>query len=194
MLEAYPIDPALGCPYDGRNTTYNQPSQFKRMAAIATDSQYVEPWTEYLDTFSEKTNVWGILFEQPIPGVGPAYGAVHGSDIPYYFPLIGGPGNDPRNDGLADLVDTILTAVVNFVNEGDPNGCKAVSRHSGRNQWPVYSETRKATALNATQGAVAVLPPHRPGFDIVHKFLRPGPFWDGGKQVERDTGMMSVQH
>lgn len=83
MLEAYPNIPALGCPFDGYNTTYKQPSQFKRMAAIFTDGTYAEPWVEFLETFSSKTKTWGILFEQPIKDTPPAFGVQHGSDVIY---------------------------------------------------------------------------------------------------------------
>lgn len=42
MLQAYPKDPAVGCPFDGLNTTYGVSSQYKRMAAIFTDGIYSE--------------------------------------------------------------------------------------------------------------------------------------------------------
>lgn len=190
MLAAYPNDPALGCPFDGRNTTYNQPSQFKRMAAIATDGTYVEGWWEFLETFSRETNTWGIEFEQPIKGTPPAYGIQHGSDIIYYFPTLAGPKADPRGYGQGKLVDTIHDALANFVYYGDPNGSSQLAtQNSSGYVWPLYSDTGMVTALNATEITTAVSPPYRPGFDVIHQFLRPGPFLDARR---RDVGSKST--
>lgn len=175
MLAAYPVDPALGCPFDGRNTTYNQPSQFKRMAAVVTDGTYAEGWAEFLATFSSKTNTWGIVFEQPVQGTPPAYGVQHGSDVLYYFPTLAGAKNDPRSYGQGDLVNAIHDSVINFVNDGDPNGSILSSHKSSKYRWPLYCETGMVTALNATQVTKAISPPHRPGFDVIHRFLRPHP-------------------
>jgi acetylcholinesterase len=166
MFQAYPDDPSQGCPYDGRNTTYGQPSQFKRMAAIMTDSTYTEAWTEYLKVFGA-TKTWGILFDEPIPGSKPAYGVQHGSDLVFYFPTLLGPVADPRNNGLGALVDTLQSALVHFVNDLDPNG--------GDYTWPMYADAQQVTSLSA-RGPAAVDVPHRPGFDVLRQFLRPDGF------------------
>ena len=187
MLEAYPVDPAVGCPFDGRNTTYNEGTQYKRMAAIATDGTYAEPWSEFLDTFSALTDTWGIVFEQPIKGIPAAYGVQHGSDLLYYFPTLAGPAADPRSYGQGDLVHAIHDAVTNFVVDGDPNGSFELKQRPSNYQWPLYSETGNVTALNATQIAKAVSPPHRPGFEILHHFLRPGPFVDVGNNARSEA-------
>ena len=136
MLEAYPNNPALGCPYDGQNTTYGQPSQFKRMAAVLTDGTYTEAWTEYLQLFSTTTNTWGILFEEPLSGqgIGPAFGVQHGSDIPYYFPKLLGPATDPLNNDRSHLVKVLQRALINFVTDLDPNGKHRRSRY----HWPQF--------------------------------------------------------
>ena len=170
MLEAYPSDPAIGAPFDGRNTTYGVSSQFKRQAAIETDLTFAEGYVEFLETFSARTKTWGMIFEQPVVGI-PAYGVAHGSDLVFYFPELVGPKGDPRNRGWSEMMYAVHDAVINFVNFGDPNGCD----DSAGYRWPDFSESGLVTALNGTRIATAVPPPHRPGFDVIHKYLRPGP-------------------
>ena len=174
MLEAYPNNPALGCPFDGRNTTYGQGSQYKRMAAIFTDGTYTEAWTEYLKYFSSDTKTWGLLFEERIPGPGidPAFGYGHASDLPYYFPTLLGPANDPRTNNQSHLVEILQTALINFVSDLDPNGRNETS--SGR--WPLFADREEVTSLSGARGAVAVPLPHRPGFDVLRRTLRPDGF------------------
>ena len=175
MLEAYPNDPTLGCPFDGRDTNYGQGSQYKRMSAIATDVTYTEAWVEYLETFSEEANVWGLVWEQPIRGAPPEYGATHAADMSYYFPSLLGPDLDPRAYGNGELMSALQEALINFVNDGDPNGCGTGVWHSSSYDWPSYAESRKVTALSAGKVAEAVSPPKRSGFDVIHEFLRPDP-------------------
>jgi acetylcholinesterase len=154
MLQAYSNDPALGCPFDGRNTTYGQTSQFKRMSAIFTDGTYIEAWTEYLRLFP---HAWGIMFEQPIPGTDPAYGVQHAADLGYYFPSVSVGGSSSQADKM--LQSTLQTAVVRFVANLDPG-------------WPRWIDSQRVLAINAN-GTAEEVPPHRPGFDVIKKFLRP---------------------
>ena len=58
MLEAYPNDPELGCPLDGKVKEYGAGAQYKRRAAFATDGNYVQPWWEYLQSFSVHSSVY----------------------------------------------------------------------------------------------------------------------------------------
>lgn len=174
MLEAYPNNPALGCPFDGQNTTYGRPSQYKRMAAIFTDSIYTEAWTEYLKYFSSDTKTWGMLFEERIPGPGfdPAFGFGHASDLPYFFPTLHGPANDPRANNQSHLLEVMQTALINFVTELDPNGRDGTSR----GHWPLFAEQQEVTSLSGARGAVSVPLPYRPGFDVLRRTLRPDGF------------------
>ncbi|KAK3709092.1 hypothetical protein LTR37_011071 [Vermiconidia calcicola] len=176
MLQAYPNDPALGSPFDGRDTNYGVGRQYKRMAAITTDTTYTEAWLEYLEAFSKRTKTWGLLWEQAIQGTPPEYGVIHGSDLNYFFPTLFGQEADPRTLGHGDLVAAAQGALINFIHDGDPNGCSGGSDRDHGYRWPLYSESKQVTVMNASHIAVSVPPPHRPGFDVIHKFLRPGPF------------------
>ena len=180
MLEAYPNDPVLGCPFDGSDTEYGDGSQYKRMAAIATDGIYTEAWTEYLETLSLKTKTWGLYWEQPIHGAPPELGIVHGSDMSYYFPGLLGEKMDPRafGNGNGDLMASVQKALINFINDGDPNGCNLEDGKDDQDHRPpfaLYSESGMVTYMNASRVAVALPPPKRRGFDVIHKYLRSGP-------------------
>ena len=174
MLEAYPNNPALGCPFDGRNTTYGQPSQYKRMAAIFTDGTYTEAWTEYLHSFSSATKTYGLLFSERIPGPGidPALGYGHASDLPYFFPTLLGPANDPGVNNQSRLLEILQTALINFVSDLDPNG----RNERGGGRWPLFADAEEVVSLSAASGAVAVRLPRRPGFDVLRRTLRPDGF------------------
>lgn len=172
FLEAYPRLAALGAPFDGENTTYGQSSQYKRMAAITTDVQFVEAWTEYLDVFSKRVPTWGVLYEtdMPIPENRSAYGATHGSDLLYYFPSLL-TGLDPREFGRGKLVQRIQDAIINFATDLDPNGSDAGT------QWPLFAEDRKVAAIDAdAQDGKIVNLPYRSGFDVVRRWFRPDGF------------------
>lgn len=172
MLEAYPNDPKLGCPFDGSDTNYGLGSQFKRMAAIVTDGTYTEGWSEIVKTLSLETKAWGLYWEQAIPGAPAALGVVHGSDLTYYFPNLLGKDLSPGSLGNKDLMNAVQDALINFVHFGDPNGCFS---KSDSYRWPSFGESQQITIMNAKVIAEAQKPPHRPGFDVLHKYLRPGP-------------------
>lgn len=175
MLEAYPNDPILGCPFNGGDTEFGDGSQYKRMAAIATDGIYTEGWSEIIKTLSLKTKTWGLYWEQPIQGAPPALGVTHGSDMIYYFPNLFGADSSPSSIGDKNLMDAIQGALINFVYQGDPNGCNSET-HNSSYYWPPYGESQKITVMNTALIAEAQSPPYRPGFDVIHKYLRPGPF------------------
>ncbi|KAF2720384.1 alpha/beta-hydrolase [Polychaeton citri CBS 116435] len=178
FLQAYPNDPFVGCPFDGTNTTYSQSSQFKRMAAIFTDTTFTEAWTEYLQTFSKHTSVWGFLWNQAIPGPGvpPELGIQHGSDLPFYFPSLLGPGNDPRSKGLGDLVRTLHRALVNFVVDLDPNGGQSGWCDEPAEPWPKFAEEGKIIRFDARAEFLVSNLPYRPGFEVLRRWLRPDGF------------------
>lgn len=177
ILAAYPNVPALGCPFDGLNTTYDQPSQYKRMAAIFTDTTYTEAWEEYLTWFSKTQPTWGLQWETPIPGPGIdfAYGVTHASDLAYYFPDLLEEANDPRRSGQAHLVDQLQCALVNFVTDLDPNGDRT-SSETDTYHWPSFGEGGKVTSFTVELGAHEVLPPNRRGLEVIRKWFRPYDF------------------
>lgn len=171
MLEAYPIEPALGAPFDGRNTTYGQPPQYKRLAAIAGDTSYTAPWRWYLDAFSKTSSVWGIQFEEPFPGAPVALGVHHGSDLAYYFPEMLGGRYDASRNKYGGLINTIHDALINFVTYGNPNGQAIGCGEGGGYCLPEFGESGLVTALNASHLAAAIEPPYRPGFEVIEQYL-----------------------
>lgn len=172
MLEAYPNDPALGSPFNGQDTNYGEGLQYKRMAAIFTDGVYTEGWSEIIRTLSLKTKTWGLYWEQPIHGGPPALGATHGSDLTYYFPNLLGADASPTSLGNEDLMHAVQDALINFVHHGDPNGRE---HECASYYWPSYGENQQITVMSEKVIAEAKALPHRPGFDVLHRYLRPGP-------------------
>jgi len=176
LMKAYPNDPVLGSPFDGQYTNYGQGSQYKRAAAILTDGTFVEPWFEYLGLFSARTQTYGLLWSQPAPGTPESLGVNHGADVNFYFPLLAGKERDRNSDHGRQVVNVIHTALVNFVHYGDPNGCPAGLAAKDGYVWPEYSESGMITVVGGPDVATAEPPPHRPGFEVFHRFLRPGHF------------------
>ena len=157
-------------------------SQYKRVAAIGTDGTFAEAWSEYLESFSGFTKTWGLLWEQPLPGIPEAFGVIHGSDLIYYFPTLYGEAGDPRQMGQPSLVRAVFTALVNFVSHGDPNGV-AQSQDVDGYRFPEFASTRAITVMDASIIAETQTPPHRPGFDVLHRFLRPGPLVEAAGEL-----------
>lgn len=76
-------------PFRQKNTTYGEPSQYKHIYAIVTDSQLVGPWTEYLEHLAKSdAPTWSLHLKEPTPNIKErkALGVQHGSDLVYYFP------------------------------------------------------------------------------------------------------------
>lgn len=139
-----------------------QEHHLRPTGTIQTDGGYFHRFdlrpglTEYLRLFR---NVWGILFDEPIPGSPLEFGVQHGSDLPFYFPLLNGVDKDPRRHGYTELVETMQSAVVRFVATGSPG------------DWPQGKD--KVMRLSRSE-AKAVAPPYRPGFEVLRDYLRPG--------------------
>lgn len=170
FLAAYPPDPAAGAPFTNSPDTFGQPEQYKRLAAITTDSIYVEAWTEYLHTFSRdpNTKIWGILFEEPIPGAPPELGVQHASDLVFYFPTLLGEEADPRTHGAGDLVERVQAALVRFVAEGDPNAGET------EGLWPRFEEGKKEKVVALDRAGVREVDlPRRKGLELLREGLRP---------------------
>lgn len=173
MLSAYPVNPSLGAPFDGLNTTYGEPSQYKRLSAIAGDAPFTAPWAWYLKAFSHNENskgVWGLVFEEQIPGVPDKLGVQHGSDLAFLFPGLLGEESDPRETGYGELVDVMFDAIINFVRDGSPNG-KAEGDCDAEYRWPEFGQTGKVKGLSDEDLAYARLPPWRPGFEVIEEYL-----------------------
>ncbi|KAK5164925.1 uncharacterized protein LTR77_009590 [Saxophila tyrrhenica] len=173
LLKAYPNDPVLGSPFDAADTDYGFGSHYKRAAAMATDGTFVEPWYEYLQTFSERTKTFGLLWNQPAPKTPRSLGVNHGADLSFYFPLLAGEDRDPRKttEGRR-FVNALQSALVNFVHYGDPNGCVATGQGE-KYTWPEYSKNGQVTVMSASN-ITSEPQPRRPGFDVFRRFLRPG--------------------
>ncbi|KAN0124156.1 Alpha/Beta hydrolase fold [Lactarius tabidus] len=112
LLTLYPQNVTLGSPYDTGTQNALTP-QFKRLASILGDYEFQAPRRFFLQTVSDKQNVWWFLSKR-LKAV-PKFGAYHSSDLQNIY--AGG-----------DLADFLIQFVTNM----DPNGILSP-------QWPRYT-------------------------------------------------------
>jgi hypothetical protein len=72
LLTLYPQNVTLGSPYDTGTQNALTP-QFKRMASILGDREFQAPRRFFLQTVSDKQNVWSVCTLHALP---PAFGLV----------------------------------------------------------------------------------------------------------------------
>ncbi|KAF5315372.1 hypothetical protein D9619_007119 [Psilocybe cf. subviscida] len=106
ISQAYPEDVTQGSPFDTGTANAITP-EFKRMSALLGDLFFQAPRRFFLPAMSKTQKTFAFLFKRG--KATPIFGALHGSDIPEFY----GTGDSP------DFIGT--DALVNFVNNGDPN-------------------------------------------------------------------------
>ncbi|KAF7791423.1 hypothetical protein EIP86_002439 [Pleurotus ostreatoroseus] len=111
LLMLYPQDVTQGSPF-GTGDLNAITAQFKRMSAIQGDFFFQGPRRFLLDQRSGKQAAWSYLSKK-FKAVAPVVGSIHGSDLV---------GNSTVQ----------IDAMINFVNNLDPNGPTVP-------QWPQYT-------------------------------------------------------
>ncbi|KAN0124160.1 Alpha/Beta hydrolase fold, partial [Lactarius tabidus] len=112
LLTLYPQNVTQGSPYDTGTQNALTP-QFKRIASILGDYEFQAPRRFFLQTVSDKQNVWSFLSKR-LKSV-PIIGSFHTSDLPNVY-------------GGGDLTDFLIQFVTNL----DPNGILSP-------YWPRYT-------------------------------------------------------
>jgi len=112
LLTLYPQNVTQGSPYD-TGTQNALTLEYKRIASILGDFAFQAPRRFFLQTVSEKQNIWSYLNKRL--KFLPILGSFHESDIPNIY-------------GGGDLTDYLIQ----FVTHLDPNGVLGP-------QWPQYT-------------------------------------------------------
>ncbi|KAI9061774.1 esterase 1 [Trametes sanguinea] len=132
VLQLYPDDPTLGCPFGTGNETFGLSSEYKRLAAIAGDSSFHAPRRAWVRTASSAgVPVHAFLFADEQAVETPRLGVTHGTDVPYFYgtPFLEGP------EPAGMLSNVMMDYVIAFVTSLDPNDCKGHQRPF----WPRYT-------------------------------------------------------
>ncbi|OSD07125.1 esterase 1 [Trametes coccinea BRFM310] len=132
VLQLYPNDPTVGCPFGTGNETFGLSSEYKRLAAIAGDSSFHAPRRAWVRTASGAgVPVYAFLFADEQAVETPRLGVTHGTDVPYFYgtPFLEGP--EPAGTLSEAMMDYVI-AFVNSLNPNDGKGCE-------RPFWPQFT-------------------------------------------------------
>uniref|UniRef100_A0A8H8CFU5 Carboxylic ester hydrolase n=1 Tax=Psilocybe cubensis TaxID=181762 RepID=A0A8H8CFU5_PSICU len=126
---AYPQDVTQGSPFNTGASNALTP-QFKRLAAIQGDLEFQAPRRFFLETASKTQPTYSYLYKRGKSVL--LFGAQHGSDVNDWF-------------GIGTSTDFVGTdAVVNFVNNGDPNTSNAPKGSNITHiNWPLWSSDKE---------------------------------------------------
>ncbi|ESK84656.1 extracellular triacylglycerol lipase precursor [Moniliophthora roreri MCA 2997] len=132
LTELYPDVPALGSPFNTGNETFGLPSGYKRFAALNGDVAFQSQrrfWQQTMANAGIKT--FGYLFTQPTPGIDPALGVAHGTEVPFVYGL---PLVTPNATASATRISQVMIEYwVSFATSLNPNDGKGRPR-------PVWSQ------------------------------------------------------
>ncbi|OBZ76977.1 Lipase 2 [Grifola frondosa] len=149
LLEFYPDDAALGSPFGTGNNTFGLSSQYKRLAAIASDNLFHCP-QKSLDTGCEQ--IWSktfvYLFEDPqaVPADQPFLGVTHGSELPYVYGATAMSGLAPANALSVAMMDYWISFAVDL----DPNDGRGSLRPTWKQYTPVNEVLLQLNGENTT--------------------------------------------
>jgi acetylcholinesterase len=122
LLSYYPSDPAAGSPFGTGNETFGQPPQYKRLAAIKGDLDFIAAERFFQQIVSKTQPSWAGLFAQPLPPPLPQFGVSHGTDLAMYFPKLYDPAGDiPSLDEVDGLAEQMQSSIIGLVVDLDPN-------------------------------------------------------------------------
>uniref|UniRef100_A0A0W0F594 Carboxylesterase type B domain-containing protein n=1 Tax=Moniliophthora roreri TaxID=221103 RepID=A0A0W0F594_MONRR len=132
LTELYPDVPALGSPFNTGNETFGLPSGYKRFAALNGDVAFQSQrrfWQQTMASAGIRT--FGYLFTQPTPGIDPALGVAHGTEVPFVYGL---PLVTPNATASATRISQVMIEYwVSFATSLNPNDGKGRPR-------PVWSQ------------------------------------------------------
>ncbi|KAF8995824.1 carotenoid ester lipase precursor [Cyathus striatus] len=132
VASAYPADITQGSPFD--TGILNAPTaEFKRLAAFQGDLVFQAPRRFFLTAAAKTQPTYGFLYKRD--KVVPFLGSFHSSDLDEFY----GSGTLPDNIGT--------DALVNFVNNLNPNSPKNINSLLSLTNWPLYSSSSTSPPL-----------------------------------------------
>ncbi|PFH50828.1 hypothetical protein AMATHDRAFT_3565 [Amanita thiersii Skay4041] len=143
LFKLYPNDPALGSPFNTGNETFGLSPVFKRASAMFGDIVFASQRRFWSDAASQAgVKTFGYLFTEPQPGLPPALGVTHTSELNFVYGVVPNPG-----ESAAKVSSAMIDYWVSFATSLDPND----GRGSSRPEWPQY--TPKNRVLMQLNGA-----------------------------------------
>ncbi|KAJ6562360.1 esterase 1 [Mycena capillaripes] len=147
LLDLYPDDPAVGCPFNTGNDTFGFSAEYKRAAALLGDLLIQAPRRSWSQTATEGgTKVFSYMFIDPQPENPPFLGVAHLSELPYIY---GGITAENGTDKAA-LSEMMQDYWISFATSLDPNDGKGSTRPT----WEEYGKNQRIIQLNSTNTAM----------------------------------------
>ncbi|KAI0787601.1 extracellular triacylglycerol lipase precursor [Fomes fomentarius] len=147
ILQLYPDDPALGCPFGTGNETFGLSSQYKRASAIMGDSTTTGTRRQWIQAASAAgVKAFGYLFADQNAVADPKKGVTHKVEVPYVYrePSI----LTSSNAGVRLLSQAMVDYWISFAVSQTPNDGKGVQRTT----WPQYEPNKQVLLqLDTTQ-------------------------------------------
>ncbi|KAI0754455.1 extracellular triacylglycerol lipase precursor [Daedaleopsis nitida] len=150
LLELYPDNPALGCPFGTGNETFGFSSQYKRSAAIIGDAAIHSTrraWIQAASAAGVKT--FGYIFTDQNAVTEPSEGVTHSKDVPYMY---GTMAETSDNAGVRLLSEAMVDYWISFATSLTPNDGKGLQKET----WPQYKpDNQVLIQLDTTKFASA---------------------------------------
>lgn len=154
VLQSYPNDPSLGCPYGSGNQTFGLDPGWKQVTSVITDAAFISRrrwFMRHANHFGQR-KTWAYEWNAAAPG-DPAYlGASHGRDVLYTFGAVSIGQN--YTAGEVALSTAMGNYWLNFGYYRDPNG-KNIKKGKGKGVGAAVA------SLNSTYWAPHTYPSNR---------------------------------
>ncbi|KAI5476430.1 hypothetical protein MNV49_007743 [Pseudohyphozyma bogoriensis] len=150
LVDVYPNDPEVGCPYNTGDGVLGTGLQDKRINAVYTDNIHAGARL-FGRKHSAIAPTWSFRFDQVPQNNTIDAGVAHANELPYIFGVMNRTVRTPLGNRPGDLATSkdIQTAFINFVNNQNPNTGADISV-----SWPTYDKNDENVSFKNNATAV----------------------------------------